>query len=167
MPCFQALDTRRDEALNRLVTERAKSSEGLRAKASALRLPSVSEAYENEGAVAQSLARDLLGATDDMLFPGRDPMLAVLAEQERLNAAVRAGDLAGFPEGNPTAAQEALSSAAIRHWREVVLKTVPRTAEGCQALARATIAHHRLWACTMDDGEGAAAFNLIARSPLI
>lgn len=61
VPCYQTLDAERDRALERLVEAHARSSEGLRAKARALQLPSVNEAYENEGAVAQSLARDLLG----------------------------------------------------------------------------------------------------------
>jgi hypothetical protein len=60
---YQVWDGRRDRSIATLINEPATSLLGLRAKATAMQMPTVSDSYEDHGGIGQSLAEDILGDT--------------------------------------------------------------------------------------------------------
>ena len=141
VPGYDAIDLARRRALSLLATERADSLIGLQAKARALLMPTVAELpSENFADIAASLAHDLLEAPPRAVEPLPDPIFAVIEEARRLCAEHTAACNHGAPPGQSDT-PELIDHRADTNddlWAFVdgtLLKTVPRTAEGCKALA--------------------------------
>lgn len=167
VPGYDGLEDARSEALDRLGKARAESLIGLQVKARALLTQSVSDiAGEAFAEIAESLARDLLGATNSIIEPRPDPIFAAIKECERLEAAC-AAEYAKASDGDSTDSQSEAVGAVFDQWRGVVLKTVPTTDRGCAALARFAPGFSDRWASSLDSPDTLAVFDLISRSPML
>lgn len=148
---------------------RAESLVGLQVKAKALLTRSVSDMGGQQAKdIANSLARDLLGASNRTIEPQSDPIFAVIEECRRLEAAhdVIHAVCSTRPKSDPSwQGQPEAHAAYWSQWRDVVLETVPRTAEGCRALT----AYAGEWFAEQGSSEedAEAILALIARSPLL
>lgn len=101
-----------------------------------------------------------------------DPILAAIAETERLTAARKAAADLPMPKGrlDPLPEQDEAQDAFWAHVDNVLLKTVPTTAAGCAALARYAINFLKRDSFVLDEHEGnehVRILELIARSPLL
>ncbi|MDP4026845.1 hypothetical protein Q8W71_30055 [Methylobacterium sp. NEAU 140] len=165
LPGYGELQDARAAVLDILTETRADSLPGLQAKARTLLVDSLRGDPDTVEALAHSIAKDLIGAAPGALAPKPDPIHAVLAESKRLEDESEALFAKGN-DGNATPEQEDSVGRVEDHWCNVVLKTVPTTARGCAALARAAQQHCERW-CISSEHYGAPALDLIARSPLL
>ncbi|AWB26179.1 hypothetical protein DA075_35500 (plasmid) [Methylobacterium currus] len=169
VPGYAELESAREAVLAVLVDVRAEGLPGLQAKAKALLTEGVVNNQQATADLAHSIGCDLTGARSDIVEPQADPVFAAIKEQRRLCREHDAlfSQLGEDWDRSPVRPAEiAANAAAWEHWRDVVLKTVPRTATGCRALA----AYASEFAKDMGtdlDAEGPAILGLIARSPLL
>lgn len=163
-PGYTGLDEARTDALAVLSSERADSLHGLQAKAHAILSPGLEgDPYAVED-LAQSLARDLLTATNKTIVSHPDPVFAAIKECERLEA-ISAGECAKGNDGNVTPTQSVAISAVWQHINGPLSETVPATAAGCVALARFIPALFERWGASLDGDQAGKLFDLIDRSP--
>ncbi|UHC20460.1 hypothetical protein LRS73_35605 (plasmid) [Methylobacterium currus] len=169
VPGYIELESARQGVLAALSSTRADGLPGLQAKAKALQTEGVVNDPETTSDLARSICRDLTGARSDIVEPQPDPVHAVIEEGERL-LSEWLGLLktkAAAPHHHPShSLSEAAIDAVWLHWRERVLTTVPRTAEGCRALARHAIAFTEQGGANLE-GDTTTLLGLIARSPLL
>lgn len=167
-PGYTGLDEARTDALAVLSGERAHSLHGLQAKAHAILSPGLEgDPYAVED-LAQSLARDLLTATNKTIVSKPDPVFALIEEARRLmhEQARLCAVSGGLPDTHPLAEATAASHSAMwEHVRGVLLKTVPTTAAGCVALARFTVEFTNDQGVPVEVESNDPVLDLIARSP--
>lgn len=169
VPGYIELENARQGVLAALSGTRAEGLPGLQAKAKALLTEGVINDPDTLADIAHSLCRDLTGARSNIVEPRPDPVHAVIEEGERLLSewlAVLKTAAAARDEDPSHRLSEAALDAVWKHWREQVLTTVPRTAEGCRALARHAVAFTDKGGANLA-GDATALLGLIARSPLL
>lgn len=173
VPGYDGLEDARDDALVRIRDTSAESLIGLQVKAKAILTNSVADIYEDARAIGRSLAGDILGATNHTIEPRPDPVFAVIEESRRLQSLVEAASRLPQPAGtlDPLPEQIAAIEAFNDHAMNVVLTTVPNTAQGCRALARYVASYQREQNTPLDEDDrgeqNLRVLDLIARSPLI
>ena len=166
VPCYSDLDDAREAAIDVLEMKAAQGMIGLRAKAAALQVRTITESSDQADRIAQSLARDLLAIDGRAIAPQSDPIFAAIAEGKRLlqiSAEVyRLPDIGRDPLPEKEAASDALSA----HVYGVLLKTVPTTAAGCAALIKFAQTYHESEGISLCEGNEDLV-SLIARSPAL
>ncbi|MCJ2063271.1 hypothetical protein MKK63_11170 [Methylobacterium sp. J-088] len=172
VPGYGILDAAADRAADVLTNTPADSLIGLQAKAAAILSDRFSVQSPEALEMAQSLARDVLGAPPASILASQDPILPAIKECRRLVAVVEAAEALPQPEGRLDALPEQQEAFDVlnRYIEDVLLKTVPTTAHGCAALAQYAVEFSAARGFELDDGEDGAAhlrvLDLIASSPL-
>ena len=170
IPGYGDLEDARDSVLDRLSEVRASGLTGLQVKAKALLTQSVSETGgETFHDIAASLARDLLEASNQKIEPRPDPAFVAIEEARRLLAMCGAASKLPIPAGDlgPLPEQAGASEALWSYCESILLKTVPRTAEGCRLLARFAAEFEADQGVALDADNRPSVLGLIARSPLL
>ena len=165
LPGYADLVQARDRVIATITGTKAEDLTGLQAKAQALLADSIEADPDAGQDIAHSLAKDLGQGRQSTLFPQPDPVLKALTELARLEAESDALFALGN-DGDATPEQEASVGRVEDYWSKIVLQTVPTTARGCTALAKAARAHCKRWGISFDC-YGAPVLDLIARSPLL
>ena len=172
-PDYAALEAEADQAAGIIASTPATGLPGLQAKATAILSDRFSVQSPEALEMAQSLARDVLGASSASIVTWQDPILPAIKECRRLVAVVEAAEALPKPEGRLDALpeQQEAFDALNRYIEDVLLKTVPTTAHGCAALAQYAVEFSAARGFELDDGEDGAAhlrvLDLIASSPLL
>lgn len=169
-PGYDAVEEARDGALERLAKERATTLAGLQFKARALLRPSVDGSnFALRDEIVRSLAHDILGTNPRDFGPRPDPIMPAIEEGRRLLKVADEASKLPQPAGrlDPLPEQEVASKNLWKHVEDVILKTVPKTAAGCIALARFALDFEREHGVAIDDDDNRAVLDLIARSPLL